>query len=205
MEELSVLACPREPPRDGRLTVAEDSFGRGWVEPFGQSREYHGDLVRGGFQTRQGRVVSSAECGVTGLATKGLDLLSSTMLAIPDESVHSRVSVAKVRAPRFGQANPSVSIRLGAPRRLFTSHQGRTGADAGPLPDEGAEARRQVGQSCGERGLSRRGSAVRTLAALDLRGPGWGQHRAQSSASKKMSKSASRNTWTFMKHSLGLK
>jgi hypothetical protein len=25
----------------------------------------------------------------------------------------------------FGQAKPSVSIRLGAPRRLFTSHQGR--------------------------------------------------------------------------------
>jgi hypothetical protein len=106
MEELSVLACPREPPRDGRLTVTKDAFGRGWVEPFGQRREDHGDLVRRGFQTIQGRVVSSAECGVTGLATKGLDLLSSTMLAIPDESVHSSVSLAKVRAlpVRTGEA-----------------------------------------------------------------------------------------------------
>jgi hypothetical protein len=38
MEELSVLACPSEPPRDGGLTVAEDSFGGGSVQPFGKPR-----------------------------------------------------------------------------------------------------------------------------------------------------------------------
>src|SRR5437868_10268267 len=82
----------------------------------------------------------------------------------------------------LGQAKPSVFTRLGAPRRLFTSRQGRTGAGANPPPDEAVEARRQAGQSCGERGLSRRWNVVRTLAAaLDWTGPGWGQKRAPSS------------------------
>jgi hypothetical protein len=62
-------------------------------------------------------------------------------------------------------------MRFGAPRRLLTSDQGRTGRGAGPALGAGVEARRQAGQSCGERGLSSRGSAVRTLAALDLLGP----------------------------------
>src|SRR5258708_34213918 len=47
---------------------------------------------------------------------------------------------------------------------LLTWGQGRTGADAGTLPDEGVEVRRQAGQSSGVRGLSRRGSAVRLAA-----------------------------------------
>jgi hypothetical protein len=55
-----------------------------------------------------------------------------------------------------GQAKPAVLTRLGAPRRLVTSGQGRTGAGADPPPDEGVEARRQEGQSSGVRGLSRR-------------------------------------------------
>ena len=45
MEELSVLACPGEPPRDGGLTEAEDSFGGGRIQSFGQRREHHGDLL----------------------------------------------------------------------------------------------------------------------------------------------------------------
>src|SRR2546423_914708 len=101
------------------------------------------------------------------------------------------------------QAKPSVFTRLGAPRRLFTSHQGRTGAGANPPPDEAVEPRRQAGQSCGEQGLSRRWNVVRT--ALDWTGPGWGQKRAQRSAREKMRKNTSRNTWMFMKHSLCLK
>ncbi len=69
----------------------------------------------------------------------------------------TRVSVMrKYRHCWLGQAKPSVSIRLGAPRRLFTADQGRTGRGTDPTPDEGVEARRQAGQSSGERGLSRR-------------------------------------------------
>jgi hypothetical protein len=41
MEQLSVLACPSEPPRDGGLTVAEDAFGGGSVQPFGQRGELY--------------------------------------------------------------------------------------------------------------------------------------------------------------------
>jgi hypothetical protein len=36
MEELSVLTCASEPRRDGGLSVAEDPFGSGRVQPFGQ-------------------------------------------------------------------------------------------------------------------------------------------------------------------------
>src|SRR5512135_678840 len=97
-------------------------------------------------------------------------------------------------------------MRLGAPRRLFTSRHGRTGPGAGPPPKEGVVARRQAGQSSGVRGLSRRGSVVHTLAAaLDRTEPGWGQQKEHSSAKKKMSKNTSRNTCKFMKHSLCLK
>src|SRR5215470_7346449 len=119
MEELSVLACPREPPRDGRLTVAEDSFGRGGVQPFGQSREYHGDLVRGGFQPVQRRVVSSAERGAARLAAEGLDLLSLTMLAIPDERVDLRIGDAEVGALRVGTSEPFGVFAFGGSPSTF--------------------------------------------------------------------------------------
>jgi len=98
MEELSVLACPSEPPRDGGLTGAEDSFGGGRIQPFGQRREHHGDLLGRGFQTIQRRVTSSAEGAATGLAAKGLDRLSTAMLAVPDQRMDVSVCVAKVRA-----------------------------------------------------------------------------------------------------------
>src|SRR5260221_4635253 len=98
---------------------------------------------------------------------------------------------------RLGQANPSVFSRFGAPRRLFTSRQGRTGGDAGPTTDEGVEASRQAGQSSGERGLRRRWSVVRIFAALDWAGPGWGQQREQSRSRQSMRKDTRRsnNTW----------
>src|SRR5215831_5157955 len=44
-------------------------------------------------------------------------------------------------------------MRLGAPRRLFTSPQGRTGGGAGLAPDAGGEASRQAGQSVWAAGL----------------------------------------------------
>ena len=52
----------------------------------------------------------------------------------------------------LGQAKPSVFTRFGAPRRLLTSRQGRTGVGAGLTPDEGVGERRQAGQSCGVHG-----------------------------------------------------
>jgi hypothetical protein len=47
-------------------------------------------------------------------------------------------------------------MRLGAPRRLLTSHQGRTGRGDGSAPAEKVEETQQAGQSRGVRGLRRR-------------------------------------------------
>jgi len=45
MEELSVPACASEPGGDRGLSVAEDAFGGGRVQSFGQRRQDHGDLM----------------------------------------------------------------------------------------------------------------------------------------------------------------
>jgi hypothetical protein len=71
---------------------------------------------------------------------------------------------------RFGQAKPSVFRRLGAPRRLVTSRQGRTGRGDGSAPDEEVEARRQAGQSSGQRGASRRWSVLRLASPREEEG-----------------------------------
>jgi hypothetical protein len=49
VQALSVLACAREPGGDGGLPVAEDPFGGGSVQPFGQCRQHDGDLLGRGF------------------------------------------------------------------------------------------------------------------------------------------------------------
>jgi hypothetical protein len=71
---------------------------------------------------------------------------------------------------RFGQTNPSVFMRLGAPRRLLTSRQGRTGRGDGPAPDEEVEARRQAGQLPGQRGFRRRWSVLRLASPREEEG-----------------------------------
>src|SRR5258706_3294941 len=83
MQGLSVRARARQPGGDGRLSGAEDAFGRRWVQPFGQCSQHHGDVIGKGFQPVQGRIASSTEGGVTGLTPKGLNLLGTAMLAIP--------------------------------------------------------------------------------------------------------------------------
>ncbi len=52
----------------------------------------------------------------------------------------------------LGQAKLSVFTRFGAPHRLLTSRQGRTGRGDGPITAEKVEERRQAGQSRGVRG-----------------------------------------------------
>ncbi len=65
---------------------------------FGQSRKYHGDLVRGGLQPVQGGMASGTQSGVAGLTTKRLNPLSRAMPAIPDESMDVSVCDPKVWA-----------------------------------------------------------------------------------------------------------
>src|SRR5215831_14797158 len=90
----------------------------------------------------------------------------------------------------LGQAKPSVGIRLGAPRRLFTSRQGRTGTEAGSTP---GEARRQTGQSSGVRGLSRRWTEEWMAPPLEEEVWRGSQPRRQSSA-RERKKNTNNNT-----------
>jgi hypothetical protein len=102
MEELSMPACACEPRGDGGLPVAEDPFGGGSVQSFCQRSEHQCDLVRGGFQTVQGSMASSAERGVAGRASKGLDPLSMTMLAIANQGMNVSIGDAEVGALVIG-------------------------------------------------------------------------------------------------------
>jgi len=98
VQRVCVPACTREPPRNRGVSKAEDPRSRRRVQPFGQRREHHGDLVRGGFQTVQGRVASSAERGAARRTSKRLDRFSAAMLAIADQGVDVSFSVPEVRA-----------------------------------------------------------------------------------------------------------
>ena len=80
-----VLSSVSEPPGNRGLSKAKDPLGGGRVEPFGQSREHHSNLLGRGFQPIQGGVASGTERAVARLAAKGLDRLSTPMLAIPNE------------------------------------------------------------------------------------------------------------------------
>jgi hypothetical protein len=110
VEALGMQPSAGQPGDDGRLTVAENPLCGGWVQPFGQSRQYHGDLVRGGLQPVQWGVASGTERGVAGLTTKRLNPLSRAMLAIPDESMDVSVCDPKVR---------TLTVRTGEALRIY--------------------------------------------------------------------------------------
>jgi len=96
VQGLCVLASSGQPGGDGGLSVAEDPFSGRRVQPFGECRQHYGDLVRGSFQTVQGRVASSTECDVAGLTTKRLDSFGLAMLTITNQRMHMRIRVAEV-------------------------------------------------------------------------------------------------------------
>ena len=150
VQGLCVLTSTEQPDRDRGVSTAEDPQGFGWVEPFGQRPEHQRAPRRPGtgrrFQTIQGGVAAGAERSAASRTSKGLDRLSTPMLAIPKKP---RALERQCCQSTSTAGSDRRTLRWGcewrAPRRLLTSHQGRTGADAGPLPDEGAEARRQAG------------------------------------------------------------
>ena len=119
VQGVRVPTCTSEPPRNSGLSKAEDPLGGGRIEPFGQSREHHGDLLRGRFQAIQGGVASSAQRGAARLTAKGLDLLGTAMLAIADQRVDLGIGDAKVPALRVGTG---VALRVdafGSPSATF--------------------------------------------------------------------------------------
>ncbi len=102
MEELCVPACASEPRSDGRLMIPEDPFGCGSVQSFGECRQHNCNLMRGGFQSVQRGVASGSEGGAAGLAAKGLDLLGTAVLAIPNQSVALGIGDPAIRALLVG-------------------------------------------------------------------------------------------------------
>jgi hypothetical protein len=138
MQGLCVLASASQPGCDRGLPVAEDTLCSGRIQPFGERRQHHCDLLRGGFQAVQGGVASSAESGVTGLATECLDLLSATMCAVSNQSVDVSVCDAEVRALVVGtgetlgiypfrSTSPAFDLAPGAHRKRGRSHTRREG------------------------------------------------------------------------------
>ncbi len=111
MEDVSVLPCAGQPADDCRLTVAEDPLGGGRVQAFGQSRQDHGDLVRGSLQPVQWGVASGTERGVAGLTPKRLDPLCRAMLAIPNQGMNLGVGDPEVQALLVGTG---VAVRVNA-------------------------------------------------------------------------------------------
>jgi hypothetical protein len=86
VQGLSVLPSAGQPGDDGCLTVAEDPFGSRRVQPFGQCRQDHGDLLRGSFQMIQGRVAPGSERCMAGLTAKRLNPFAMAVLAIAKKS-----------------------------------------------------------------------------------------------------------------------
>jgi hypothetical protein len=92
------------------------------------------------------------------------------MLAVPDQRMEVSVSIAEVLALliRTGIAF-GVDPLGGSPVANALAPGTHRHESPGPTPDELVQKRRQAGQSSGVRGLRRRWSVVRTLAA----GPDW--------------------------------
>src|SRR6266487_4316821 len=136
MEAVSVLSGAGQPGDDRRLTVAEDALGGGRVQTFGQRRQNHSDLLRGSLQPVQGGVAPGTKRGVARLTAKGLDRLSTPMLAIPDERMDVSVCDAEVRAQligtgetlgvdAFGGSTPAFHLTPGTYWRRRRFHHGR--------------------------------------------------------------------------------
>jgi hypothetical protein len=84
--------------------------------PRAERRQYHCDLLGGSFQTVQGGVAPGSESGVAGRASKRLDLLSMTMLAIPNQGMNVSIGDAEVRALLVGTGEAlSVQTFRGSP------------------------------------------------------------------------------------------
>jgi hypothetical protein len=140
-------------PWERVFQVASTSAG---VESFGQRREHLCDLLRLSFQPIQRRVASSTEGGVTGLTPKRLDLLGMTMLAVANESVDLGIGDPAIPALRVGTGVALGVHAFGGSSPAFHLAPGAHRSRRWVFTDEAVEARRQAGQSSGERGESRR-------------------------------------------------
>jgi hypothetical protein len=119
VQALSVQPSTSEPGGDGGLTVAEDPLGSRKIQPFGQRRQNHGDLLGGSFQPVQRRVAPRTERRATSETSKGLDPLDMAMLAISDQRVNLSISDAKVEARSVGTGETLGVYLLGCSAAAF--------------------------------------------------------------------------------------
>jgi hypothetical protein len=146
VQRLSMLKSASQPRRDGGLSKAEDAFSRGSVQPFGQRREHHGDLLGGSFQMVQRRIASSAEPGAARRTSERLDRFSAAMLAIPDERMDVGVSDPEVQTlligtgetlgiDAFGGTSPAFDL---APGAYWSRYWSCTQRGSGGMSTDGA-------------------------------------------------------------------
>jgi hypothetical protein len=119
VQDLCMFPSARQPGDDGGLTIAEDPRGFGRIQPFGQSREHQGDLLRGGFQTIQGRVEPRSERGTASRTSKRLDAFGLAMLAISLKTMNGSVCDAEVRTLPVGTGEAVGLYPLGGSPSAF--------------------------------------------------------------------------------------
>src|SRR5260370_4662233 len=83
VEGLSMLPSAGQPGGYRGLTVAEDTFGGGSIQPFGERSQHYCNLLGGSFQAVQGGGAPGSERGVASLTAKRLAPLSTPTAAIP--------------------------------------------------------------------------------------------------------------------------
>ena len=122
------------------MSVAEDPLCRGWVQPFGEHRQNHGDLVRGGLQTIQRGVSSRTERRAARLTANGLDRLGTAMRAITNQRVDLSIGDGEVRALPIGTgkalgihpiggSSPAFDLRPGTHKEQCTGYVRRVTHD----------------------------------------------------------------------------
>ena len=67
VQGLCMFSSASQPGRDRSLSKAEDPLCSRRIQPLGQRRQYHCDLVRRGFQTIERRVMPGSKRGMAGL------------------------------------------------------------------------------------------------------------------------------------------
>jgi hypothetical protein len=193
VQGLYMLSSAREPRGDGRLSKAEDPLCGRWVEPFGQRREHHGDLLRGGFQTIQGSVAPGSERSAAGLAAKRLNPLGMTMLAIANESVDLGIGDPAIGALLVGTGKTRGVHALGGSPAAFPLMPGAYMDRSWPsnrLRNGGEAAGRAIIWSAG---LRRRWSVLPLVPPREEEDRRGNQQRCQSSASERRGPNTSRN------------
>jgi hypothetical protein len=114
------------------------------------------------------------------------------MLAISHQRVDLSIGDAEVRALLVGTGVVLCVHSLGCSSAAFYLTPRRTEAEAGLTLEEGVEARRQAGQSSGQRGLSRRWTRLCLDATAEWEDGRWSQPRCQSSTREKRRQATSR-------------